>query len=396
MDLRPSGFIARALPRAMLIVIAAVAFVPLFVTLAGNEDAANGMGGDFPSFYAAGQIVLDGHIDDLYDAALQRQYQAPFHEDPDEFLYFAYPPITAIAYAPLSALPYSVAYAIQTLASLAALVGAVWLAWPRTVSLEGHRNQVLVVCALALITYPIATAVLGGQNTTFTLLLLVLVWHFSESHASVWAGGAAALMLYKPQYGILVMGILAVARRWRPLAASVVGAFVIYGISAVAMGLRWPMEWLDHISWFGSLNEEVNGSLMVNITGWLSNALGDGRGANLVTIATIGIVGLVSAIIVYRHRTSWSVFGLVAAGVLLLSPSSLAYDTGVALVGFGLFAALTAVPWMVVAAVVVASWSQLAADGIGWSPLFLLLTVLWVGQALIMERQVGEATISPN
>jgi hypothetical protein len=200
-------------------------------------------------------------------------------------------------------------------------------------------------------------------------------------------------MLYKPQYGVLVMVVLAIARRWRELAVAAVGACIIYIVSAVAIGPSWPMEWLDHISWFGSLNEKVNGSLMVNIAGWSSVALGPTWIGNTVTVVAIGAVALASAVIVHRHRTSWLVFGLVAAGILLVSPSTLAYDTGIAIVGFGVFAILTGVPWRVGALVVMASWSQLAADGIGWSPLFLLLGGLWIAQAVVGKRQVSEPLV---
>jgi Glycosyltransferase family 87 len=396
MDQRPSGFLMRAVPRAIVIVVAIVAFVPLLSTLGGDDRAALAAGGDFPSFYAAGAIVLDGRIEDLPDAGLQRAYQADFHDDPDEFLYFAYPPIVAIAYAPLAALPYAAAYAVHTLAALTALVGAIWVMWPRERFGEPGRDGLVAATALALVSYPIAVAVLGGQNTTFTLLLVALVWRFASSGRPVAAGVAAAAMLYKPQYGLIVIGLLLVAAMWRAVGSALVGAGVIYVVTTAVLGAAWPMTWWRSASWFGSANDEVNGHLMVNIRGWMTAVFGDGTVATIVAIAAIVVVGLVTAVVVHRMRIAWLVFGAATAGMVLIAPSALAYDAGIPLVAGAVFVVIAGASTASIGVLIAASWLELSAGWLGWSPLFLVVAILWFDQVVAIRHGPGSVSQAPG
>ena len=149
--MRPSPFVLRVFPRVVIAVVALVALVPALASVTGNDDVAHTLGGDFPSFYAAGQIVLDGRIDELYDPDVQFSYQEAFQEKDAGLLYFAYPPVTALAYAPLAALPYGVAATVHSLIALGALVGAMWLLLPQVDLALSRRDHVALGTALALV-----------------------------------------------------------------------------------------------------------------------------------------------------------------------------------------------------------------------------------------------------
>ena len=71
-------FVLRLAPRALVAVVALAALVPALLVVVGSEDDANSLGGDFPSFYGAGRIVLDGAAQDLYDlvAMVRRRVEA--------------------------------------------------------------------------------------------------------------------------------------------------------------------------------------------------------------------------------------------------------------------------------------------------------------------------------
>ena len=214
MPLQPSPFVVRVFPRAVLVVVAIVSLVPVFLMVTVSEDEANKVGGDFPSFYASGEIVLDGHMDRLYDPALQREYQRPYHEEPGEFLFFAYPPVTALVYASIAWLPYPVALALHSVLALLALVAAMWLVIPLAAPRHPLFRNVLLSAAAAILTFPIITSIMGGQNTTFTLLLVAATWRFSRSGNSIAVGLAASALLYKPQFGVLILAMIAAAQMW--------------------------------------------------------------------------------------------------------------------------------------------------------------------------------------
>jgi len=396
MDLTQRGFLARAVPRGVVVVVAIAACVPLMLSLAGRQDVADASGGDFPSFYAAGSIVLDGRIDELYDAEVQRAYQADFHDHPDEFLYFAYPPFTAIAYAPLAALPYGAAFAVQSLAALAALIAALWMLWPTSRLGNPGIDGVLAATALGLVTYPIVVAVLGGQNTTFTLLLAAMVWRFAERRLFVATGLAAAAMLYKPQFGLIVIGFLVVARRWRAAAVAVAGGMVLYASAVIGLGPDWPSSWWNHITWFGASNTDVNGHLMVNISGWITAVFGDGPvPTGLVVVATLAVAGL-TVLVLFRRGVQWLAFGTAMAAMLLIAPSALAYDAGIALVAGAVFIVISGASPVSIGVLVVASWSQLASRSLGWSPLFVVILLLWMDQIVALLRPPVSVSQAPG
>lgn len=381
-------FVLRLAPRALVAVVALVALVPALLVIVGSEDEANALGGDFPSFYGAGRIVLDGDSRDLYDPGVQRAVQAPYHDDPDEFLYFAYPPFVAVAYAAIAWLPYGMALSVHALLALGALAWAVRLVVPQpTAGLTG-RDLMIGSTAAALLAYPIVTAVLGGQNTTFTILLFALVWRALGNGHPVWAGAVGALTLSKPQFGLVLLAFVVVARWWAAVATFVAGGVALIGLTAIGWGWDWVATWLDQVQRFGDVNDVVNGPLMINIVGWIPNVW-DQPAGDAVAIAVAAAVFVVSAALVWRSRLDARALGLVTAAVLLVAPSALFYDIGLALVGFAVVV-LVVEPerrWLpFIGGAIVVSWSQLLASSLGWSPLFIVLLALWA-YAFVREVQ---------
>ena len=99
----------------------AVALVVILVTGSGTTTMTGRIGGDYPAFYTAGQMIADGKADTLYSLSQQRAYQKVFVGEDSGVLPFAYPPHFALVYAPLSQLPFRISYAVHTLAMVAAL-----------------------------------------------------------------------------------------------------------------------------------------------------------------------------------------------------------------------------------------------------------------------------------
>ena len=376
-----------------LIPIAAIVGVCLAIVLsafAGSGASTMGgrLGGDFPAFYAAGRIVIEGSGDALYDPATQAEFQEALYPEDDGYLFFAYPPFTAVAYAALAILPYRAAFALHGLLAVAALWGAVRLARPMLPSIIRSGRHELAAVAVMLVMYPILRSVLGGQNTAFTILLLAAVWRFATDDRAALAGLSLAALLYKPQYGVLAFLLVVAARRWKILAWWMVGAGAAYLVGATVAGWGWPPSWLDQSSVFNDENLIVNGDLMVSSIGWFRSLFGVlETWPGIVGFGLATAIGLLTAIAWWRRGIDAEAFALTSTAIVIGAPSALYYDAGLAA---GALAVGSERTWPggagVVIGVVIASWSQLAASALGWSPLFPLLLGVFIWSASAVHR----------
>lgn len=335
---------------------------------AGRSDAR--LGGDFPSFYAAGQLVVEGSGDLLYDATVQRAAQADLLDD-GRFLYFAYPPYTAAAYAPLATLPYGTAFALHTVLALAALVASLVAIRPLAGRLLDGSTRLGVATVLALACYPVLRSVMGGQNATFSLLGLCLVARFLHDDNDIGAGLAASAMLFKPQFGLIVIALLVVGRRWRATAWAGIAAAGLFAIGAMVTGGDWVTTWLDAVSTFGEQNLEVNGPLMIAAWGWFGNLLSSNASALAIagTLVAVAAVPVIIAVSTDRWRPiPWYA---LAPLVVVAAPSALYYDATLLLLTIVMMMAMTGVVPVAVLAIVATTWSQAFALSLGWSPLFI-------------------------
>lgn len=380
-------------PSAVVAVVVVVAWIPLILSMAGATDRVQAMGGDFPAFYAAGSIVLDGEIDSLYDPEMQRRYQRD-HHDGGGVLYFAYPPIVAVAYAPLAMLPYGVALTVHSLAALVALAAASRLLIPSVIPhLDRHRHTMIAVAA-ALVSYPVLTAVLGGQNTTFTLLALAVSWTALVRAVPIGAGLAASVSLFKPQFGLLLGAALALTRSWAATAWFAVGAVAFAAANAIVAGRTWLSDWVEQVRVFGEANDVVNGWAMIDLTGWLG-ALGGGSIPGWVGTAALVLVATVGAWSIARSGATLGAVGCVSAWILLVSPSTLFYDLGVALVAFAVFVATSRgrrSGVYLLAGSLALSWTGLVARDLGWNPTFLLLLAMFILMTVEVWRRPAFAS----
>jgi hypothetical protein len=359
------------------IIVATIVAMVILATISGDgaSTASGRLGGDYPAFYGAGSIVLDGDIADLYDADRQASAQSELLEEGD-FLFFAYPPPVAVAYAPLAALPYRISYLVHTLLMLAALIGAIWLLRPVVPAVDRFPG---ISTAVALTFYPMLRAVTGGQNTALTVFLIVLTLRLVGDDRRILAGVAAALLLYKPQFGIPIAALLFVPPRWEMIRGWAGGAAGFFAVGAIASGPGWVADWWSEATSFAEINEGVNGFLFVSIPGMIANWFGsqDGAGRALWVLAVV--LSVAGAVLVWRRFDDplrrWS---LTALAVVLVLPQALYYEAGIALLGIaalGVSGVALGVIWLL-------SWTQIGADALSWSPLgivtpTILVWLLW-------------------
>jgi len=353
----------------------------------GSSTVGGRVGGDFPAFYSAGGLVADGNIDNLYDPTAQAAEQAKLLGGEDGFLAFAYAPHVALAYAPLSLVGYRLAYVLHTGLMVGALVLALGLIRPM-VGVVDRWFALTVASTIGF--YPVFMAVGGGQNTALSLLLLVVVWRSLRDGRDATAGIAVALLMFRPQYAVPLLGLLFVGRHMKAVGWAVAGTAATWMTDAILLGPAWLSEWLHSVGPFVSLDADVNGHNAVSIVGFTQATLGSDS-AIAVVFGTLGSIAV--AITLARVWRSPSVgldrqMALTAVGLVLLSPHTMFYDAGLIVITMAVL--VDAAPlrrWPLVAAVSASSLLQVSSTSLGFSPFAPVVAVVF----LIALRSIQES-----
>jgi hypothetical protein len=369
-----------------VVILVTLAFALLFATIRYDvDDPASRLGGDYPSFYAAGSIVADGDWQDLYDPVRQQTEQVGLIDNEGGYLYFSYPPFVAAVYGLLARAGYQWSFLLNTLLMMLALGGAVTALRPWLHACGLPFPAVLVI---ALAFQPVLTAVAGGQNTAISILLFAIAARLDHDERPFLAGLVAALLLFKPQYGVVVLPLFVVARRWRMLAGWAVGAVTLYAMSTILMGGGWVTRWWDQAAGFRDLNATANGANFISLPGFLENMLGVGS----VPAFWIGygLAFVIAGAVAWEWwrlsagRSLWR-WALAAAAAVAVAPQTLFYDAGLLLLLVVAIWPRWHRPALVVAVLAALSWAQVAAPALGWSPLGPI-ALLGVAAALVTSQ----------
>lgn len=364
---RGTAWRLRVYPLAILATLA-IALVVATVRYDVNDPASR-LGGDYPSFYGAGSIVAAGDWDELYDPERQQSEQAGLIDDEGGYLYFSYPPFVAAGYGLLARLGYQWSFLVHTVLMMLALAGAAWALSPWLGRTALPLGAVLII---TLAFYPVFTSVLGGQNTALSLLLFALAARCDHDDRPYVAGLVASLLLFKPQFGVVVLPLLLVARRWRVLAGWGVGTAFLAAVSTALMGVGWVGDWWTQARAFSEQNVVANGPNFISLPGFLENLWGAGSGPAQVIGYGLGVVvALAVAWEWWRHPSREALWrwGLAAGAAMALAPQTLFYDAGLLLLAMVALVPAWRRPAVVVVVLAGLSWLQIAKGALGWSPL---------------------------
>ncbi len=364
-------------PLALLVAMA-VGIVVLGLQANNSDAPAQTVGGDFPAFYGAAIIAADGDWDNLYDFERQAAAQAELQEDKGSVRFFAYPPQVAAAHAPLAAFEYGTAYLLYTALMFGLLVLAIRLAEPMLPWLKGRT---LLATVIALSFWPMLRAVTGGSNTALSMLLIVATWRLIHDDREFAAGLMLAVLLFKPQLAIPLIGLMLIVGLRRLAIGATVGGLAFYLSGVPFAGASWPVTWWETARDFNVVDSEVNGYSSVSWLGFLENAFGVGESLP-VMVGWALAVATVAALVWLWHRNGVgrlpALLAVAMPGILLLSPHALSHDTAILLVAFAVLHKsdhlprwLLAISWLLAAA-------QIFIRALGFSPgFFLLLLVAW-------------------
>jgi Glycosyltransferase family 87 len=206
-----------------LLIASAAGFLFLVVTAHGVIDRqGRPLGTDFSNVYAAGTYVFAGNPQAPFDPPQQFAREQALFGQSTQFYGWHYPPFFLFVAAALAFMPYGLALAAWqavTLGLYVLTIGAILKAFSPERGEAISRDPLWLVVALA---FPAVLINIGhGQNGFLTAALLGGALVVLDRRPIV-AGLLLGLLVYKPQYGLLIPLVLAVSGRWKCFASAAI------------------------------------------------------------------------------------------------------------------------------------------------------------------------------
>jgi hypothetical protein len=334
------------------------------------------LGTDFASFYAAGTFVLEGHPTAAFDPAAHYLRQQALFDTATPYYGWLYPPFFLFIAGLLALMPYVVALGAWQGATFALYLLAIRAVMRATLApaVQAKAEPLALLLAVA---FPAVFVNLGhGQNGLLTAALFAGALATLQ-HRPITAGVLFGLLVYKPQFGLLIPLALLATGRWRTIAAA--GATVA-ALALATLAAFGPEVWTAFIASTKIAREAL---LESGDVGWhkLQSALSWvrmwGGSAQLAYAIHAALALIVGGAIVWLWRSA-AHYPLKAAGLATAS----------------IIAALHSHDYdlMVLAPAI----AFLAADGMarGFSPYEkTMLAAVWI--APLVTRSLAQVTLIP-
>jgi hypothetical protein len=234
---------------AAAVLIASVAgFAFLIVTAHGDVDRqGRPLGTDFSNVYAAGTYVLEGKPDVPFDPPRQYTREQEIFGKATPFYGWHYPPYFLFVAGALAKLPYGVALTVWQASTLLLYLLMVWgIFSPSFRGARSARPESIIPAPSAMtlllaLAYPAVLINIGhGQNGFLTAALLGGALVILDRRPIV-AGILIGLLVYKPQFGLMIPLALIAGGYWRTFAAAATTVVVLTLVTTLVFGPEvWP------------------------------------------------------------------------------------------------------------------------------------------------------------
>jgi hypothetical protein len=280
-------------------------WVAAFVTFPAHEDVR--------IYYVAAQAGLRYGWSTIYDIPTLRSLSTGFgggQTNIDSSATYVSPPLLAGLFAPLTALPEPVAYAVWAALSLG---GLIWM-WHIAAPYSGLAKVALLVLALAL--WPVLDAFYRGQPVLVLLALVAGAWWLADRDRPLAAGVALAVATaLKPQVVYLVPLALLISGRYRVVLGWAAACVVLAVAFVVALGQSGLQSW-----WQTFQLVETNGEHAYFTLAYLF-------GFGPLTYSLLAVLGVAALAIAWRRRHDLEmVFAVGLLGSLAVSVHLHLYD----------------------------------------------------------------------
>jgi glycosyl transferase family 87 len=209
---------------AMALLIASVAGL-LFLVVTANgiiDRQGRPLGTDFSNVYAAGTYVLAGNPQAPFDPPQQFAREQALFGQSTQFYGWHYPPFFLFVAAALAFMPYGLALAVWqavTLGLYVLTIGAILKVFSPERGETISRDPLWLVVALA---FPAVLINIGHRQNGFLTAALLGGALVVLDRRPIVAGLLLGLLVYKPQYGLLIPLVLAVSGRWKCFASAAI------------------------------------------------------------------------------------------------------------------------------------------------------------------------------
>ncbi|MBS4083295.1 MAG: DUF2029 domain-containing protein [Rhizobiales bacterium] len=306
----------------ILIALAVIALGTLLATSKGlNDYQGRPLGTDFSNVYAAGKYVLEGKPAAPYDWPLQHKKEQEIFGEQTPFYGWHYPPIFLFLAAALALFPYLAALAVWQASTLALYLLSIRAILPRA------------AIWLPALAYPaVLINIAHGHNGFLTAALIGGGLYLLRSKP-VAAGILLGLLIYKPQFGVLIPLALAAGGYWRAFVAAGLTVLALCAASYVAFGIETWDAFRDSMTLTREIVLEKGDTGFHKIQSVFAAVRLLGGSAGLAYAAQ-GIVFVTVAAFVFRLWRGNRAFALKAAaliaGSMLATPYLLDYDLTIA------------------------------------------------------------------
>ncbi|MBL9122170.1 MAG: DUF2029 domain-containing protein, partial [Planctomycetaceae bacterium] len=201
-------------------------------------------GGDFPTFYIAGRMVLKHDLAQLYDVAeQQRRLQLLIPGiDPAYCIPYRYPPAFGLVMTPLAALPYGIASTLFAVMSAGLCGGSIALL-VRATGLASGRWRATAWWGAA--TAPIVLeAIIGGQLSPIVVAVATGTCVLLHAGRPAAAGAVLALALYKPNV-LALFGLICILRYPRMLWGALPAGLAWCALNVWLVGFDGALKYLE-------------------------------------------------------------------------------------------------------------------------------------------------------
>ncbi len=240
-------------------------------------------------------------------------------------LHFTYTPMAAALFAVLAVISVHIMKGLITAASVAALVGALWLTWGGL----GYRRSAsrlsatLCVAAVALWLEPVWQTMSFGQVNL--VLMFIIVADLCLPDSRWWKGIGVGLAAGFKLTPLIFIPYLLLTRRFRAAAVSAATFGLTIAVPLVVLPAASEHYWLDGLflssSRIGNLqivgNQSLNGALL-RLFGTAAAA----QPYRLIAVGVVAIAGLLLATWASRHGQEMAGILICALTGLLVSPVS--------------------------------------------------------------------------
>jgi len=217
-----------------------IAFGYLTVTANGWVDAfGRPLGTDFSNVYAAGTYVLEGQAHAPFDPPLQHAREQAIFGPDTPFYGWHYPPFFLFVAAGLALLPYGLALAVWQIATLLLYlvsIRSILATAPARIGVADGDRAFGYLTLLVAAAFPAVFVNLSHGHNGFLSAALMGAALVQLDRRPVVAGILFGLLIYKPQFGLMVPFVLAATGRWRTFASAAATVILLLLSATLAFG----------------------------------------------------------------------------------------------------------------------------------------------------------------